>query len=272
MIIIKLHRLGYLGDIDLKWVLSTINKKATGFVIEEGDGIFRIGKPDLTPYEYSFQRLYDLMPTMKNETIQIGVITSPIERNYFSKTNEHDKIVITTFQAEQYSTPAQRTVEEYIVHNILSAFLFVLFRRTEFGATNALFHEEKRGDLFDQCNNKLDLIDGLKAFMLDTVSKAQLLSANIPEKVISQTESILRNIRTPSFMDSLRIGLHRPLFSFWFGGVFVGLIINLVSSFLLGDFDTKTDVYVVILLIVILVLMIALNYVLLLIKRRKLIR
>ena len=80
MISVKLYKLGHLGEIDLGRFLAVVNKKSNGFVIKEGDEIVSVGPPDLSLNDYSFQKLYDLMPADTQGAVQIGITTSPIER------------------------------------------------------------------------------------------------------------------------------------------------------------------------------------------------
>jgi hypothetical protein len=101
---------------------------------------------------------------------------------------------------------------------------------------------------------------GLQACLIDPICKGKLVEANVPESLVNQAERVLNRIRTPTFLKSLEKGLQKPLFSFLLGGLLFGLVINVLSSLALGDFDSPSDYYVVAILLLLMFLLILGNY------------
>lgn len=270
MLTLRLFKLGYVWGIDLKRAAKLINSSSRVIRAKVEDPVRNIGEPDLYGMGYSFERMFSLFPTQANGTVCIGVAAAPIEDNFFAKTSGFDSVLITLFQADEFCEKSGRTKEEYIVHTMLCQLLWLQYKsRRPLAAHNELFHEATRGCIFDFCYNKADIAVGLRACLIDPICKGRLIEANIPESLVSDAERVLERIRMPAFLESLRVGLQKPLFSFLLGGFLFGFIINVLASLALGEFDDTSDYYVVLLFASLAFLLILGNYIQMLISSRR---
>lgn len=263
--------LGYLWDFDLNKVVSNLNKVSKRFEIVIESPVRNIGNADLYGFGYSFKRLFSLFSQQSKDAIQIGITAVPIENNYYGYYEEDtNKIICSLFEMDEVCAKAYTTREDYVSQAILTAILWNQYHNNQPDSDYMdLFHDDTRGCLFDFCGNKLDLVTGLRAKRIDSICRGKLVEANVSEYIIDDVEEALNQLRTPSFLQSIEEGMKIPWFSFLLGGLILGLLINVTSSLLLGDFNSSTDYYVIgILLATALILVIA-NYVRVLRKSKK---
>jgi len=263
--------LGYLWDFDLDKVVGNLNKLSKNFEVAIESPVRNIGNADLYGFGYSFDRLFSLFPKLSVDTIQIGITAVPIENNYYGYYEEEtNKIICTLFEMDEVCEKAFVTREDYVSQAILTAILWNQYnKRQPHSEYMDIFHDDVRGCLFDFCGNKLDLVTGLKAKRIDPICRGRLIEANVSETVVEEVEEALNKMRTPSFLQSIEEGMKSPFFSFMLGGLVLGLLINVTSSLLLGDFDSSTDYYAVIILPTIALILVITNYVRVLRRSKK---
>jgi len=243
---ILVFKLGYVGDVDMSRVTRLVNVSPTTIRLTIGDPVPNIGEPDIYGFAYSKDSLLRLFPAMDGGVIKVGVSLAPIEGNFYTHTNGHDSIIITLYQTEEICEKAGRTREEYIAQTIVTEFLWFQYKVRKPGSHYSdLFHQDTRGCIFDFVAHKPDKVHKLKTGNIDPMCKGKLVAANVPESVVKAIEKILAGIRRPTFFGSLARSMKNPLFSFVFGGLLFGLIINTTSSLALGEFDSSSDYYVV---------------------------
>jgi len=263
--------LGYLWDFDLDKIISSLNKVSKSFEISIGSPVRNIGNADLYGFGYSFERLFSLFPKQNADTIQIGITTVPIENNYYGYYEEGTKKMVgTLFEMDEVCERAFTTREGYVSQAILTAILWNQYSENRPNSDNTdLFHDDVRGCLFDFCGNKLDLATGLRAKRIDPICRGKLIEANVSENIVDEVEEVLNKMRTPSFLQSIEEGMKSPFFSFLLGGLVLGLLINVTSSLLLGDFNSSTDYYAIAILPAIALILVIANYVRILRRSKK---
>jgi hypothetical protein len=254
---IYLFKLGYVYDLDLRKVARLVNLSPSVIQVLVGDPVRSIGAPDIVDLAYSDEHLFRLFPAV-NDSIKIGVITASIQNNYFSRTNGNDSVVVSLYQSDGICQQAGKTKEDYLAQSIVTRVLWFLYR--EHSPAEELYHDDVRGCIFDLCINKKDKIYKLKMGVIDPMCRGKLIEANVPERFIRAVESILTRIRRPSFFDVFRYSLQKPLFSFIFGGLLFGLIINLVSSLILGGLISPGAYYITGFLVIAAILLLVANY------------
>jgi hypothetical protein len=263
--------IGYLWDFDLNQVVTNLNKISKRFEVIIEPPVRNIGNADLYGFGYSFKRLFSLFPKRNDFLIQIGITAVPIENNYYGYYEEGtNKIIGTLFEMDEVLERAGTTREEYVSQTILTAILWHQYHDNLSDSEYMnLFHDDTRGCLFDFCGNKLDLAIGLRAKRIDSICRGKLIEGNVSEYLVEDIEEALNRMKTPSFWQSIEEGLKIPIFSFVLGGLILGLFINVISSLLLGDFNTASDYYAIIILPSIAVILIIANYIRILLKSKK---
>lgn len=270
MLSVDLFLLGYVWNVDLKTVARLLSGSPEVIRANVRDPIRNIGDPDLHGMGYSFSKLFSLFSLANEETFRIGITAAPIEDNFFTKYQEPNSILVTLFQTEEFCEESGRTKEEYLAHTILSQLLWAHYKaRRPSAKYKDLFHKATRGCLFDSCYNKADIVIGLYACQIDPMCQGKLVEANVPESLVTGVERILNRIKTPSFLKAFQTGLQNPLFSFALGGLVFGLIINVLSSLVLGEFDSASDYYTAVLLLALAAFLVIGNYLKFLIASRR---
>jgi hypothetical protein len=262
VVTLRLFALGYVWDVDLKQVAKLLNSSTHVIKAEIEDSIRNIGEPDLYGMGYSYLCLFGVFPQSAKNTVRVGITTAPIENNFFTKTNGVDAILVSIFQIDEFCEKSGRTKEEYLTHTILCQVLWIQYKARKTSADYGdLFHEATRGCIFDFCYNKADIVVGLRTCQIDPMCKGKLVEANVPESLVSDAELILERLRTPTFLKALQMGLQNPAFSFLLGGLVFGLVVNVLSSLALGEFDSVSDYYIVALLLLLAIALITGNYI-----------
>ena len=263
MLEIRLFGLGYIGDVNLNKVADLINVSPRVMQASVEDAIPNIGSPDIYGIGYSDARLISLYPAARKGTIRVGIILTPIQENFYTRSFYPDAIILSLFQSEELCEKAGRTPEEYIaISLLLMHVLWLEFKARRLDAEyEDLLHTDTRGCLFDFAIHKPDKIHKLRTGQICLRCKAKLAEANVPASLIENAEKMFERIRKPSLLTSLATGLRNPIFSFVLGGIVLGAIINVVSSFALGELDTISDYYVLLGLLGLAVIMVTVHHV-----------
>jgi hypothetical protein len=235
---IKLFELGFVGDLKKDQILKLLNRFPGQFSVSSADKISSIGDPDIYELAYSDQRLIKLFPKSDQKTIRYGIILSPIEGNYYSRTISYDTQVLSLYQVEEICKIADRSIEEYIVQTILTDILSLKYFAF---SGHYIFHRETRGCIFDFSRNKQDKVHKLQKLTIDPTCRKVLSKSNIPEQFVEAIKNSLQRIKKPTFFDTFRKSLRNPVFSFFYGGLCIGVLINIVSSLALGELDSLSD-------------------------------
>ena len=268
MLTLRIFMLGYIWEVNLNDVAKLLASSRTIKTSVE-DAIRNIGEPEIHGVGYSYDRLFGLYPTSRNETIRVGITTAPIQDNFFANNNGRDAILVTLFQADEFCEKSGRTKEEYLAHTILCQLLWIQYKsRNPSADYSDLFHEDTRGCIFDFCYNKTDIAIGLRVCQIDPICKGKLVEGNIPETLVNDAERILKRMRTPTFMKSIQVSIQNPIFSFLLGGLILGLAVNVFSSLALGEFNTKSDYFVALFLLFLAIAMVVGNYIKILVSSK----
>lgn len=267
---ITMFELGYTSDLDLKRVAKFINSsKAFSAVVDES--IQNIGSPDLQNIGYSVAHLSKFFRAIEDrDHLQFGIVSAPIELNYFSHTIGHSDIIVSLYLSDELCDKADITKEQYIAYTILRQGMWALYSTAEETQDkNTLFHNETRGCLFDYCWHKPDILAGLQKCSIDDICKGKLAGANIPQSVVRDIEKLLERIRQPTLLSSFVSGLHRPIFSFVFGGLVISVLVNIFSTIILDDSNNPRGYYVLGALLSVALLMVVGNYIWMLSKGKR---
>lgn len=249
MYIIRLFELGYAGDIDLTAVCRLVNRAQPIIRAEVADPVESIGEPDIGIYGYSRDRLFALFPKCTGPELLVGVTHAPIEDNLFSTIGLPGSVVLSLHQTEEIRNLAGRTAEEYVAHSALSDFLQTRYMLTPpTPSWHELVHIEVRGCLFDFVPYKPDKVTKLRRGYIDQQCRDKLITTGVDGDLLIAVEKVLRRIKVPTLTKSFVDGLKRPVFSFLFGGLAIGLLINVVSSAVTGSFNS-TVIYAVCVLV-----------------------
>ena len=242
MHLVTVFRLGDNVDVDLRRVCQLVNQSQS--LIRAVTGPTQpIGDPDRGNF-YSTESLSHSFPDpLLDVTLMAGVTSAEIEDNFFTKTFGTNGLIVTTHHTPELCAAASITFEEYMAQTIATEVLWTAYKnRTGSSSFLDVFHDETRGCIFDLACKKSEKIRKLKRGRLERSCRKNLRDAGVPARLLRSCEKIVKYVQQPPIMRTLMEGLeNNPLFSFWFGGVLIGLGTNMLSSLLLGDFNAEND-------------------------------
>ena len=264
MLNIEIFELGSVHNIDFTIITKMINisKKDLKTIIKKP--ILDIGDADLSDIGYSDSKLFSKFPKNNSNNILVGITSRPLEDNYYTRTDSNNNfILITLHETDELIEKTGATREDVIVVNLLSVILSLQYKGDP-------YHDETRGCIFDFCRNKIDMVHQLKFLRIEDDCREELIKGGVSKKDIEIVEKILNKIKNPSLLRSVVISLKNPIFNFFLGGVIFGLVINVLSTLILGDFNSLMDYYLLIILAVLIICLFVGNYFYLKIKTKKL--
>lgn len=208
---------------------------------EAGGRIHNLGNPDLMGYGYSDRAfLKALGAHIDDYQICILLTSVPIEGNFYTRDIEQRLIVCTSHQANEFIQRSDRTIEEYFALSVCPELLSIEFQRTTGRPWEDLFHQDVRGCPFDFAGVKSQLTAYLTGVTLCETCRGVLAESNVNNLARDYIETFLSEIRRPSFVKALRMCITSPGLSFAFGGIVLGLVINVFSSLVIADSPPST--------------------------------
>ena len=159
-----IFKLGYVYDVNLQKVAKLLNISQQTLYVTVGDPVRNIGTPDdMGGFAYS-DNIFALFPQVRNGTIRVGITSSPIQNNFFSRVKGNNSVIISLSQCDELCQRAGKTKEEYIAQGIVTRLLWLLFRDTF--PDKDIYHDDTRGCIFDFCAQKQEKTYKLKARMI----------------------------------------------------------------------------------------------------------
>jgi len=233
---VHLFELGYSADLDLKAICKLVNSCQQEISVDVLDGRHHIGEPDVNALAYTRQTLFARFPPRVAGEAYAGVTVAPIDGNFYTVTQGVDSIVITLHRTQKVSDEAGRTKEEYVAQTLVTELLWLQYKQaTDDPDFEKFFHKQTRGCVFDLVLDKDEKVHKLRRGHICKQCADKLDQANVPASLVSAATSVLSRVQKPSLSRSLTLGLQRPLFSFVLGTLLGGLVINLLSSVLMGQ-------------------------------------
>lgn len=257
--------LGSRLDLDFVKFSKKLNKTQSIFRFSQASQIESIGPPDITDehgYKYSFDNFKKLCEKRFSEDIgyYIAITRAPLEGDLFCEAiHNKNLIIITLHEASLSYEKANRSVYDYLALNIVARILDIIFVKHG-GDPDELWHEEIRGCIFDHCDVKEDIIQGLKQAYIDKGCKGKLFEHNVPNEYITAFEKILNGLKKIYIYETIQIWIKKPVISFLLGGFLIGISVNLISEFYIKLIPIMIVVLGITLAFSILIFHIRLNY------------
>jgi hypothetical protein len=227
-----------------------------------GQSVPEIGEPDLTNQQHSTEKLAAMFPKPLQADLLVGVTGAILQGNYFTRTSGVDVVIVTAHHTAELCDPAHLTFEEYVVQSIATELMWLLYKRERRGAEfMEVFHPETRSCLLDRAEKKIEKVRKLRSGALEKSCRDKLRNAGVPKDLLRAAERVVRYVQRPPVSRTFRESIERPLFSLLVGSVIGGLLINLLSSLVLGDFDSRSDGVVLVALVVVLVALVMVNHI-----------
>lgn len=230
---VGVFRAGYI-DADVGRVCRLLSLGRYYYSFEEATPL-NLGDPDLEGYGYSDRVFLEvLQPYFEVYHLCVVLTSVPIEENYFTRDVKRKVIVCTSHQAEEFIGSTGRTSEEYFTLSACPELLSTEFQEFTGRPWTELFHHDLRGCLFDFQGVKSQVAAYLSKVSMCDRCRSLLSEANIDHRVIKFADTLLARIRRPTFGKALGISIMSPVLGFFYGGIVLGFLVNVVSSLALG--------------------------------------
>lgn len=226
---VGLFQAGFI-DADLHRISRLLSLGRHWFSFEVATSL-NLGDPDIQGYGYSdaaFARI--LKPHLTNYDLVVVLTSVPIEENFFTRDIHRRVVLCTTYQAEQFIEITGRTTEEYFALSVCPELISTEFQEHTGRPWSDLFHQDLRGCLFDFQGIKSQISAYLTKVSMCDQCRALLSKANVDRRVISFAETLLAKIRRPTIRKALRFSVMSPFIGFFYGGVIIGFLVNVLSS------------------------------------------
>ncbi len=199
-----------------------------------------IGEPDISFYGYSRKALFKLFPDIPESETLAGVLSAPIEGNYFSRTQKPNKVILSLHETQEVCERAGQSIEEYLAQSALSEFLQLQYMKAQPDATwEDLVHNEVRCCIFDFVPSKLDKAYKIRVGSIDAGCRDKLITAGVSADTLNAVMLALKKIQTPTLAKTFTTSLQRPIFSLIIGGLVGGMLINLISAGITGTLTER---------------------------------
>lgn len=257
MVKVNLYYLGYIHNKnEISKIVTILNSKQNLYHFSDFIEIPSIAVPDIELYAYSREYLFNLLTKHKTKDdaqFHIGIVSSPIEGDFFAF-NSEDKVftVITLYDIEKVCYLSRRTINEYLIFTIIEELTEckICFLNPDIPYDD-IRHFSLEGCVFDFCKNKEDKKYKLHKCLLCEHHKSLFKKLNmLPEK--EALINILNYIKNPSIIKSTKSHFKNPITAMFYGTFIGGLFVNVLSAFLLNGFRTDKDYIISIVLVLLL--------------------
>ena len=225
-------------DLNLKAVAKTANRVQHHFQCVVGDPINNLGEPNAAG-EYKLANLAVLLEGRRHQSgseFEIGVTDSPLCEELFSGVDSESKnVVISLAPMEDLLPKINKSKADYVLLETAAQLLTIDFRRQ----TNLVvdpevcdlpWHKETRSCVFDYCDCPPHTLKKLMAPKLCSQCQSLLESANIRESVITACINLVKKAVYAKVINVLRGFLSDPIGRALFGGVFLFVIVEILSK------------------------------------------
>ena len=232
MLKVGLFPIGY-NTININKVCSFFNNAQSVYQFTEATSILDLGNPDIDVYGYSDKKFESIInPHLNDYNFSVIITCAPIEGNYYTRTILDKIILITLYQSEEVVEKSKRTFEEYLIIAIAQELISFEFQRVTGKNWDDLFHKDTRGCIFDFVGIKEQKAAKLISCKICDSCRGKLSTSNLNNKILIAFEKVLLRIKKPSILKSTKKCILSPIISFIYGGIVIGAIINLFSSFI----------------------------------------
>ncbi|HKR13471.1 MAG TPA: hypothetical protein VJT15_15510 [Pyrinomonadaceae bacterium] len=231
----SIHSLGY-TYLNIPKLCKLLNSAQRYHKFIPATKITNIGPPDLADYGYSVTALHNsAKPHLQDHSIAALFTSVPIEGNFYAKTIDRKIIIATLHQLEELLEKSGRTIEEYAALTICQELLSFEFQRVSGKQWYDLFHQDPRGCIFDFVGVKSQKIGKLINFSLCEGCLGVLVQSNVSADVLTSIRRILESVVRPSIRKAISECVTKPGWSFIYGGIVLGSVVNLGATLLLNQ-------------------------------------
>ena len=197
------------NDVDLELIIEFLNNISNifhvtwegripyvGEPIEEGLLIDDVGTRYIPENTYDDEHIFNLFPLFKKPGMTVGIISSPLLSNFFIRTDGDRAVLLSLWQVDDLCDKADKTIEDYIVQNIIIYLLWCEYKKQKQSAgLFDLFHLDTNGCIFDFCQLKPEKVYKLQVGKIEPKCRTKLLYAGVSEELLDVAEDVFTSIR-----------------------------------------------------------------------------
>jgi len=250
-------------EIDIKSLIARLKVQDRHKFVKR-DPIRSLGDPDLDNDRYTCDKLFGYLPRPAGFDYCIGITAARPETTSFSYVDYAGaKILITLHGTQDVCENTGRSLEDFLLMSIGAGILYIQYLRNLVqykgvtpdevariasscgGHDRDLYHTEAKACIFNASNNREKLGFALKTCQICDSCRGKLEDHNVPESSLRAVERILANIRKPTFRKSFVSLLQDPVLSFIFGLLVGGLLVELISNFIVTAFPYSEVIFLI---------------------------
>lgn len=256
-------------DVSIKHVATRLNRMQSALKFHDSDLVLGIGEPNQKDGSYSPDTLFNHLKSSEHR-YTIGITNLKMEKSpFFIRLNGSSPPNIIVSLKNLPVARTKKAQEERMLSGLAAGILYssyveslqirgvdkkvvdeILARPGDHALD--LFHKEPRGCVFDFRDTE-SMVDGAPAsYRLCTPCIGKVQQASVPNSILQAGLRIFKVVRTPTLQKSFFSIFDDPVLSFFFGGLLIGLLINIITEFLTGMRDFF--LYIIVALVVIFIL------------------
>lgn len=195
-------------------------------------------KSDTDGWRYTDRLLNKELPQRGSEDIFIGITYVPIERNYYARRLENNRIIVSLFGIYTVIRDNNIPAENLLLRVIYSSILVYNMEKnitTTKERRLALLHDDTRGCIFDMTGNKSDVIYSLNKPQLCSSCIKQLQDSKVSNNTIKTVNKELNRIKKEQYYVIESFIKKKPILSIIITSA-AGVLMSLIASYLYDIF------------------------------------
>lgn len=253
MINIGIYKAGYV-DGNINKLCDILNSVDNYYHYKYVTQIQNLGNPDLSGYGYSDSLFSSIIQQHKNSyEISIILTSVPIEENFITRNIGYNIIIVTSHQMTEIIKESKLSIEECAAIGILEEVGSIEFQKQSNKHWRDLFHQDPRGCLFDFAGLKEQTIAKFKSLKLCSICDGKLNDNNVNAEIIRYLKGTLNKIKLPTLKKAWLKCIYTPLLNFIYGGIVIGLFVNILTSIIFNDSTLNTTQIIIIIVLITLI-------------------
>ncbi|MBY0454905.1 MAG: hypothetical protein K2Q11_08515 [Burkholderiaceae bacterium] len=164
--------------------------------VSHGASIAHLPDADGSNWEYTREQLSGLIKDDGNYNFIIGLISAPLEHNYYMHRLGDKIAVLSLFEMAEIVRLYDFTIENYMLRNIYE--LAVLYKVNSTLIPSDMYswaHDDVRGCLFDMNANKSDIVFSLHQPKICHACNARILSNQVDAEFLPELSKDLKKLK-----------------------------------------------------------------------------
>lgn len=186
-------------------------------------------------WEFTDSSLEDVLPVQFSGNFLIGIVSVPIQQNWYSRRLKNNRIVFTFHEIKKILDDSNIPLEN-VIYRLLYSYTLLYKRSGDkiplINETGTSFtHDETRGCLFDMNGIKDDVVHSCHEPIICSECVEKLRQERVSNEVISKVQREIKNIKKPLFYRMMAFIKMHPIWSLIVSAIFA-IVLGAIGSYI----------------------------------------